>query len=259
MITAADIDHWRTQVPWQDPDTVEQDLVLARLMIEISQHRLLGNELIMRGGTCFHKLWLDRPWRYSEDLDYVRRSDGPIGPLLDAIREVASAVGFDGVSTSVRRYPKARLDAEFNSGRPMTVKVEINTFERTPARETVTRTLAVDSPWYVGRAEVPTFVLAELVATKIRALYQRRKGRDLFDLWLAVEHGGLSPEAIADCFHPYYPEGWTPALAISNLDEKLRNQTFLVDLASLVPEWPAGYSLEAGAEIARAVIAAIES
>jgi hypothetical protein len=29
----------------------------------------------------FHKLWLDRPWRYSEDLDYVRRSDGGVGDM----------------------------------------------------------------------------------------------------------------------------------------------------------------------------------
>lgn len=71
MITPADIAHWRTQVPWVDPDQVEQDLVLSRLIIEIADDPVLGPELVFRGGTCFHKLCLDRPWRYSEDLDYV--------------------------------------------------------------------------------------------------------------------------------------------------------------------------------------------
>jgi predicted nucleotidyltransferase component of viral defense system len=33
---------------------------------------------------------------------------------------------------------------------------------------------------------VPTFHPAELVATKIRGLYQRKKRRDLFDPWVAL-------------------------------------------------------------------------
>ncbi|MGH2469017.1 MAG: nucleotidyl transferase AbiEii/AbiGii toxin family protein [Chloroflexota bacterium] len=40
------------------------------------------------------------------------------------------------------------------------------------------------SPWFTGSADVPTFALEELLGTKLRALYQRRKGRDLFDLVL---------------------------------------------------------------------------
>lgn len=85
MITQADIAHWQQRVPWPTLEQVEQDLVLSRLIVEIANHPLLGNELVFRGGTCLHKLWLDRPWRYSEDLDYVRRSAGGIGTVLDAM------------------------------------------------------------------------------------------------------------------------------------------------------------------------------
>lgn len=42
MITAADIAHWRTQVPWVDADQVEQDLVLSRLIVEIANDPILG-------------------------------------------------------------------------------------------------------------------------------------------------------------------------------------------------------------------------
>ena len=70
-------------MPWNAGDQVEQDLILVRLMIEIATDLLLGDEFVMGGGTCFHMLWLDRPWRYSEDLDYVRRTDGPVGPIFD--------------------------------------------------------------------------------------------------------------------------------------------------------------------------------
>ena len=99
-------------------------------------------------------------------------------------------------------HPKARLRSTFLSGQRLQIKVEMNTFERSPAQPIVTRSFAIESPWFPGSAEVPTFVIEELSATKIRALFQRSKGRDLFDLWLAVEHAGISPAAIAECFGP---------------------------------------------------------
>lgn len=254
MITPADIAHWRRHVPWVDADQVEQDLVLSRLIVEIANDPLLGGELVFRGGTCFHKLWLERPWRYSEDLDYVRRSAGGIGDILSALRAIGERVGFDRVTTAVGTHPKARLRSTFSSGEPMQIKVEINTFERSAARPITTRAYAVDSPWYSSAADVPTFEAAELIATKIRALYQRRKGRDLFDLWLAVEHARVPPADIAACFEPYRPEGWSPDRALDNLSAKVADTRFTTDLDALITAWPVGYSIEAAAAVAADII-----
>lgn len=236
MITQADVQHWRSKVPWIAADNVEQDLVLSRLIVEIANHSLLGRELVFRGGTCLHKIWLDRPWRYSEDLDYVRRTAGGVGEVLDALREVAENVGFERVRTDVGQHPKVRLQTTFVTGAPMRVKVEINTFERSPVRPIVSRPYTVDSPWFTGSADITTFAIEELVATKIRALYQRKKGRDLFDLWLAVTQAGVRPRDIASCFGPYRPERWTPELALQNLSAKLDDSRFVEDLAALVPQ-----------------------
>lgn len=251
MITPADIANWRTQVPWVEPDQVEQDLVLSRLIIEIAKDPVLGPELVFRGGTCFHKLWLEQPWRYSEDLDYVRRSEGGVGELLSALRSIADRMGFQRVTTDIGRHPKARLRASFASGRPMSLKVEINTFERSPARPTVTREHRIDSPWFTGKAPVPTFELPELVATKIRVLFQRKKGRDLFDLWLAVRLAGVTPASIAACFGPYRPDGWTVERALANLDSKLNDQRFTTDLDAFVAQPPASYSVRNSARSPR--------
>ena len=254
MITEAELAHWRTRVPWVPDVQVEQDLVLSRLIVEFARHPLLGRELVFRGGTCFHKLWLDRPWRYSEDLDYVRRTDGGVGDIFDAIRAVAVDVGFDKITTQVGQHPKVRLRSTFVGGGTLQVKVEMNTFERSPARPTVTRHFSVASPWFTGDADVPTFTIEELTATKIRALFQRRKGRDLFDLWLAVERGGASIDDIVDCFEPYRPDGWTVERALDNLHDKLAVDDFTRDLDQLVSSRPDGYSIEAAAQIARRVI-----
>lgn len=202
MIARTHLDDWRGAVPWLSDEQIEQDLVLARLIVEIANHPLLGQELVFRGGTCLHKVWLDRPWRYSEDLDYVRRTEGGVGAVLDAIREIAASVGFEDVRTEIGRHPKARLRSTFVNGDSMRIKVEMNTFERSPALPTVTKHFSVGSPWFEGSADVPTFALEELVATKIRALYQRRKGRDLFDLWLAVRTPALHPTRSPRRFTP---------------------------------------------------------
>ena len=258
MITEADIAHWQRRVPWPTLEQVEQDLVLSRLIVEIASHPLLGNELVFRGGTCLHKVWLDRPWRYSEDLDYVRRTPGGVGGILDAIREVAAMMGFDRVQTDVRRHPKARLDSTFVRGGRMRVKIELNTFERSSARPTVTKEFGVDSPWFSGAADVATYALEELVATKIRALFQRKKGRDLFDLWLAVQQAGASPAEIAACFGLYRPDGWTAARAVVNLEAKLEDPEFTADVERLVSDWPDGYTVEAAGLLARAVLGEID-
>ncbi len=81
MIPARHIRAWSRVAPWLTDEQIEQDLVLSRLIVEIANHPLLGDELVFRGGTCLHKVVLPEPLRYSEDLDYVRATHGPIGPI----------------------------------------------------------------------------------------------------------------------------------------------------------------------------------
>src|SRR5947207_4494711 len=63
---------------------------------------------------------------------------------------------------------------------------EINIAETEPFEPRKSIHHAVESSWWSGRADILTFEPEELLATKLRALYQRSKGRDLFDLWLGL-------------------------------------------------------------------------
>jgi Nucleotidyl transferase AbiEii toxin, Type IV TA system len=144
------------------------------------------------------------------------------------------------------------------SGDRIQVKIEMNTFERSPATPTVTRPFVVESAWFSGSADVPTFAVEELTATKVRALFQRSKGRDLFDLWLAVRECNVEPVQIARCFAPYRPDGWTRAKALNNLAAKLADPGFVTDIGSLVVEMPTGYTPHDAGEVAREVITAID-
>ncbi len=143
------------------------------------------------------------------------------------------------VRTKIGRHPKIYLRAPFESGSAnMRIKVEVNTFERAPARPPIRMPHTVSSPWFTGPAEVQTFDLAEMVATKIRALFQRSKGRDLYDLWLAMTSLGLRPPDLAECFETYRPEEYTARRAELNLRDKLESVSFGNDLQPLVGECP---------------------
>jgi predicted nucleotidyltransferase component of viral defense system len=93
------------------------------------------------------------------------------------------------------------------------------------------------SAWWSGKAEVTTFTLDELLGTKLRALYQRRKGRDLFDLWYALAQGQVSPDRVVRCFERYLREDGhhvTRATFEENVARKLTNRQFSADMTGLL-------------------------
>ncbi|MCB0912265.1 MAG: nucleotidyl transferase AbiEii/AbiGii toxin family protein, partial [Propionibacteriaceae bacterium] len=151
------------------------------------------------------------------------------------------------VNTRVSQHPKVYWRTTAASGIPLRIKIEVNTHERSPALPLILRPYAVDSGWWSGQTPVQTFQPAELVATKIRALYQRSKGRDLFDLWLALNQLHLPAATILAAFDPYRPEGLTAARARDNLAKKLQNRLFRTDLDPLITTSLDAYQLDTAA------------
>lgn len=243
MIPANVITAWAVDHPWPTRSQVEQDLLLSQAICEIANHSYLGEELVFRGGTALHKLHINTPYRYSEDLDYVRVSGGGIRELTQALTEVGTTLGYD-VKTRITEHPKVYWRGRAQDGTTLRIKVEVNTYERSPFLAHTHIPHSVQTPWWSGSAEVKTFQLPELVATKIRALYQRAKGRDVFDLWLALTELGVDPRAIATAYTPYRPEGWTPARAETNLRDKLTKDAYRGDLQQLIRTPPEGFNLE---------------
>jgi predicted nucleotidyltransferase component of viral defense system len=251
VIPQGAVTEWQARVPWPQPYQVEQDLVLARLMIEIARHELLGQEFVLRGGTCLHKLYLPEPLRYSEDLDYVRRTHSGIKPYVEALRSIAADVGLEVSSVNASgQMVHVYLDAEptVPPGH-IRIKVETNIAETDSFRPTTTRQLGVDSQWFEGEADIPTYVLEELMGTKLRALYQREKGRDLFDQWLVLRDRA-DPDEIVAAFHHYMgDDAFTYPQLRQNLRAKLTSGEFNADLETLVTEMPAEYEVAGAADM----------
>lgn len=248
MIPADAITAWGVDHPWPTRVQIEQDLLLSRAICAIADDDYLGDELVFRGGTALHKLHLDRPWRYSEDLDYVRSTGTGIARLTQALTRLGEHLGHT-VRTRVGEHPKVYWRTTSQEGTPLRIKIEVNTHERSPALALRRIEHRVTSPWWKGSAAVQTFAPAELIATKIRALYQRSKGRDLFDLWLALEHLELEPAAILAALAPYRPDGLTASRAIANLEAKVRDRQFRSDVDVLAAALPGDYSIDGAAAL----------
>jgi predicted nucleotidyltransferase component of viral defense system len=82
----------------------------------------------------------------------------------------------------------------------MRLKVEINSREHFAVHGFKRVPFSVSSRWFEGACEIGTYELDELLGTKLRALYQRKKGRDLFDLAIALRQDGVDPDRIAKTF-----------------------------------------------------------
>lgn len=239
MIPAAYITEWSQQCPWISPAQVEQDLVLSRALVEIYSDTELRSGLLFRGGTALHKIVLSPAARYSEDLDFVQIRKEPIGETLDRIKALLDPwLGTPRSDTSTRG---ATLTYRFESESPpvirLKLKIEINTREHLcllPVRQTA---FSVQSRWFEGSTVLPIYSTTELLGTKVRALYQRRKGRDLFDLWYANQAGMFEVPAVAGIFARYMEaesHHVSAAEFTRNLDAKISHPGFLSDTPPLL-------------------------
>ena len=117
------------------------------------------------------------------------------------------------------------------------LKIEINTREHFTALGVNHVPFTVENPWFTGTTNVTIYAIEELLATKLRALYQRNKGRDLFDLWHVFTEQKLDSAVILSCFERYMKEEGrkvTRALFEENLAGKRLKRDFRDDIEPLL-------------------------
>ena len=245
MIPRDYVTEWRAAAPWVEDAQVEQDLVISRALVEMFSHPLLARSLAFRGGTALYKLYLSPAPRYSEDIDLVQMEAGPAGPVMDAIQATLNPWLGKPRWKQTRGRVTFRYSFESGGAPPvkMRLKVEINTREHVAVLGYTTRSFSVQSRWFERTTRIPTFELDELLATKLRALYQRKKGRDLFDLVVALGDGRCDPQRIVQTFRSYMKAEGSPitrAMFEQNLDGKLSDPDFGSDMSGLLAvghEW----------------------
>lgn len=204
MIPQAYIQAWRVHAPWPNPAQVEQDLIICRALCDLFNAPSLAGKIAFRGGTAIHKLLFKQPLRYSEDIDLVQTQSEPIGATVDAIRNALSWLGKcqrEQAGHSMRLV--FRFAPESAPQTALKLKVEINTREHAVLFGYRRYPFEVVNDWFAARTEIVSFEPEELFGTKLRALLQRRKNRDLFDLHHGLTQLGLDREKVVTCLNHY--------------------------------------------------------
>jgi predicted nucleotidyltransferase component of viral defense system len=198
-------------------------------------HKLLRDALAFRGGTALYKLHLKPAARYSEDIDLVQTKAEAAGPTMEALRAVLDPwLGkpqwkqTEGRVTFVYRF-----QSEARPPIPLKLKVEINTREHFAVYGFKQVPFRVASRWFEGSCEIHSYELDELLGTKLRALYQRKQGRDIFDLATALANPAVNPDRVVAAFSEYMRRDGhrvTRAQFEKNIAGKLHDPEFAADI-----------------------------
>lgn len=239
MIPQYAIQEWHEQVPWNADAMVEQDLIISRALVSIFSDKFLASQLAFRGGTALHKLYLQPQPRYSEDIDLVQITPGPIKPVMFRLGEVLDWL--PNRSTAQKRHSNKmffRFDSEIPPVEQLRLKIEINCFEHFNVLGLIKVPFVVTTSWFSGKAELTTYQFEELMGTKLRALYQRKKGRDLFDLEKGLIDRNCDIAKILECYQKYmgFVVDRVPSYKefVQNMQEKMNDNEFLTDVIPLL-------------------------
>jgi len=190
-------------------DTVEKDYVLGWLLAAIGQHPGTKGAWVFKGGTCLKKCYFET-YRFSEDLDFSLLPDAAY--TAEALRELLvgvaarasdmSGVTFPGETIVVRerRDGRGRTTFEGRAGYsgplaiPTVPRILFDITQHEPVLDGATMR-PVFHP-YPDRteppAEVTAYSLLELFSEKTRALHERMRPRDLYDVVYILENHAAS-------------------------------------------------------------------
>ncbi len=238
MISKKLIQEWYKNAPFQMLEMVEQDLIISRALVCIFSNETVRESVGFIGGTAINKAFLDNMRRFSEDIDLVQLRCEPIGVTLNAIRSTLDP--WLGEPTWKKTQQSHKLIYRYQSANatPMRLKIEINTREHYYALNLLYKDYSLDSEWFSGQASITTFKFEELIAGKLTALYQRSKGRDLFDIDLVFSNNLINSELTIELFQKYCSHKKvriTRKQFIQNLKLKRLDADFRTDMNKLLP------------------------
>jgi len=207
MISKQELLQLRTE--WQlDIGVIEKDYVLGWVLAAIAAEPVLSEHWIFKGGTCLRKCYYET-YRFSEDLDFTIIDGGPEDPNeLFSIFQRVSAWLLEQSGIELLVDDRAFLQRRNLRGNPTTqgrlayrgpnpqptlpkLKLDITSDEvllDPPVRRAIVHSYG-DSP--LPTNGVRCYSLAELAAEKTRALAERCRPRDLYDVVYIHRHPDL--------------------------------------------------------------------
>ena len=210
MITRLDINE-RVREWGLREDIIEKDHALGWLLWGIGTEPQLANKWIFKGGTCLKKCYMET-YRFSEDLDFSIIDGGPIDPqiLSTIFPHLLSRIGEESGVDFLVRPPVFRLRP---NGRSVEGGVYYRGARQAPQEARIKLDLTADEIVVLSSERRPIFhpypdqpspsgavncySFLELFAEKIRAMGERSRPRDLYDIINLYWHPDLTVDPVA--------------------------------------------------------------
>jgi len=243
------------------PEVIEKDYALSWVLWGLYRSASLRESLVFKGGTCLRKCYVE-DYRFSEDLDFTAVAevdeDACLAELRLACEEIAQTTNldFDVARLSLRAVENAGGETNlqgllFYTGPRQSsharIKLDISLNERLVAMAEERRLLHVYDDAAEVATAVPCYSLNEIFAEKMRALLQRNRARDLYDVWwlLANRANQLNARTAIDLFRE---KASSKDIPFESLNELVSQEKFV----SLEDHWDAqiGHQLPAAAPLA---------
>jgi predicted nucleotidyltransferase component of viral defense system len=197
------------------PNVVEKDYVLGWFLAGIFNHTALRSTWVFKGGTCLKKCYFET-YRFSEDLDFTLTDAGHLKPefLVTIFSEIARWIydetGIEVPVETIRfdsyENPRGRLSIQGRvgyrgplqpAGSLPRIRLDL-TDDEVLVLEPVTR--KVHHPYSDEPAdgiEALCYCYDEVFAEKVRALAERERPRDLYDVIHLYRNAGTRPDRAA--------------------------------------------------------------
>ena len=194
------------------PHVVEKDYVLGWMLAGIYEHQDLAESWIFKGGTCLKKCFFET-YRFSEDLDFTLRKPAHLDAnfLMSAFSEIGEwiydqtgiEIPADKQEFDVHQNPRGQLSCQgkISYKGPVSsthalprIKLDLTADERVvlpPVRAQIFHPYS-DAP--EGGIEVLAYDYIEAFAEKFRALAERTRPRDLYDVVHLYRNTEARPE-----------------------------------------------------------------
>ena len=208
MITRTDLNE-RVREWGLREDVVEKDYALGWALWGIGSHARLAESWAFKGGTCLKKCYVET-YRFSEDLDFTVLPDGRVeaSQVVPILKEVFERVYEESGIDFREREPRVRMrpDGRSAEGRiyyrgprnaPQAASIRLDlTIAEQVARPTILRPIAHPYPDNLpGLGRVRCYGFEELFAEKLRAMGERCRPRDLYDIITLFRRSDLLPSA----------------------------------------------------------------
>lgn len=153
----------------------------------------LRDKLVFKGGTAIHHCYLDQT-RFSEDLDFTSLDNAITIKEVKSVLESQDFLEVKEENVSKATIKIGRLKYAGPLGLANSLKVEIDFYQNVvlPAKPTIYK-----NAWKID-TKVSAMDVREVCAEKIRAMSDRARYRDFYDLALLFENFEFDTKEIKD-------------------------------------------------------------